>query len=448
MMSNVYEYRPTNVVMNHISREVKYEKIYLNGTLLTNRSYYTDEVGNITTISDNVFGFRVYEYDYRGFLTKDHNTPISYWYNGNIATYGYTQFTYSSTIRDLLVSVGNKTITYDNKNLFNPISYDGKSYEYEGRRLVKFTDANNVVYNYKYNDRGLRIEKSGNGVTINYSYDGDKIISQRTTNQEIDYLYDEDNHLYGFIVDNASRYFYVRDILQNILGIVDENGNLVTKYDYNAYGNILSITGSLASTIGVINPFRYKGYYYDNESNMYYCNSRYYVPEWCRWLNADNPKYLDHTNNKCNNLFAYCNNNPISNSDPNGESILFSLLKGAVEYLIWKAVNAITITEDNVEITNSWLLNDPISNLAFTFLLRNSKEYKSQYDSVNKSKRSTLSMLVEWELHNFAADLLVISIVSEASNNHRLSMSLMKLFERARSVDMENDEEWFWNIWK
>ena len=68
MMSNVYEYKPTNVVMNHISREVKYEKIYLNGTLLTNRSYYTDEVGNITTISDNVFGFRVYEYDYRGFL--------------------------------------------------------------------------------------------------------------------------------------------------------------------------------------------------------------------------------------------------------------------------------------------------------------------------------------------------------------------------------------------
>ena len=475
MMSNVYEYRPTNVVMNHISREVKYEKIYLNGTLLTNRSYYTDEVGNITTISDNVFGFRVYEYDYRGFLTKDHNTPISYWYNGNIATYGYTQFTYSSTIRDLLVSVGNKTITYDNKNLFNPISYDGKSYEYEGRRLVKFTDANNVVYNYKYNDRGLRIEKSGNGVTINYSYDGDKIISQRTTNQEIDYLYDEDNHLYGFIVDNASRYFYVRDILQNILGIVDENGNLVTKYDYNAYGNILSITGPLASTIGAINPFRYKGYYYDNESNMYYCNSRYYVPEWCRWLNADNPMYLDYNNNKCNNLFAYCNNNPISNADPIGKfglllplltPLIPSILAGISEYYLYKLGDSILknekiqqslnlqelikIGDNNIQIVGSWLLKDPISNFAYSFMLRNSKEYNAKYNDSNKSVRNTMGMWLEWEIHNIVGDLAAPLVIfgSLLSNGDKLFATVFKAFESCFNVDMENSKGWLRNIWE
>ncbi len=66
----------------------------------------------------------------------------------------------------------------------------------------------------------------------------------------------------------------------------------MVKYTYTAYGTITSITGTLASTIGVYNPFRYKGYYYDTETQMY-CKSRYYVPQWCRWLNGDSIGFLD-----------------------------------------------------------------------------------------------------------------------------------------------------------
>ena len=55
----------------------------------------------------------------------------------------------------------------------------------------------------------------------------------------------------------------------------------MVKYTYDAWGKKISTTGSLASTIGSLNPFRYKGYYYDQESEMYYCKSRYYVPDWC-----------------------------------------------------------------------------------------------------------------------------------------------------------------------
>ena len=71
---------------------------------------------------------------------------------------------------------------------------------------------------------------------------------------------------------------------------IDSTGDLVVKYDYTAYGECTVKQNS--EGLAEINPFRYKGYYYDTESQMYYCNSRYYVPEWCRWLTADSPSYL------------------------------------------------------------------------------------------------------------------------------------------------------------
>ncbi len=97
----------------------------------------------------------------------------------------------------------------------------------------------------------------------------------------------------------------------------------MVKYDCDAWGNhkVLDSNGKVNTSdsfIGNINPFRYKGYYYDKESNMYYCKSRYYVPEWCRWLNADSIGYLDPTNINGLNLFAYCYNNPVMWMDSAG----------------------------------------------------------------------------------------------------------------------------------
>lgn len=121
----------------------------------------------------------------------------------------------------------------------------------------------------------------------------------------------------GFIHD-SNKYLYIRDVLQNVLGIVDIFGNVVVKYDYEAYGKINSITGSKASTIGKYNPFRYKGYCYDEESSMYYCKSRYYVPKWCRWLNADSIEDLDPSSINGLNLYSYCGNDPINRYDLSG----------------------------------------------------------------------------------------------------------------------------------
>ena len=161
---------------------------------------------------------------------------------------------------------------------------------------------------------------------IQYYYDRDKLITEISPFYRLDFLYDEYDELYGLIFNETKKYFYIKDHLQNILGIVDTDGILVVKYSCDAWGNhkVLDGNGNLNTDynfIGNLNPFRYKGYYYDTESNMYYCKSRYYVPEWCRWLNADsivfNFKMGFGTINGCN-LFNYCFNNPTIYFDIDG----------------------------------------------------------------------------------------------------------------------------------
>ncbi len=90
----------------------------------------------------------------------------------------------------------------------------------------------------------------------------------------------------------------------------------MVQYDQTAYGKVTV----LKDTVGIanINPFRYKGYYYDQESGMYYCHTRYYVPEWGRWLNADSIQYVQFADSRNVCLFAFCNNDPVLGYDPDG----------------------------------------------------------------------------------------------------------------------------------
>ena len=120
-------------------------------------------------------------------------------------------------------------------------------------------------------------------------------------------------------MEYGGNYYYYRTNIQgDIEGIYNSNGTLVVSYSYDAWGNILSTTGTLASTLGEINPFRYRGYYYDTETGWYYLQSRYYDPTVGRFLNADNLVYLSSGGILSNNLYTYCYNNSVSNTDPSG----------------------------------------------------------------------------------------------------------------------------------
>ena len=91
---------------------------------------------------------------------------------------------------------------------------------------------------------------------------------------------------------------------------MDESGMRVVEYIYDAWGKLISTTGTLATTLGADNPFRYRGYYYDTETGLYYLTTRYYDPEVCRFISAD--VYMSTGQGVLGgNMWAYCGNNPV-----------------------------------------------------------------------------------------------------------------------------------------
>jgi len=105
----------------------------------------------------------------------------------------------------------------------------------------------------------------------------------------------------------------------------DESGQIVCESKYDSYGNHKVLDSNRVETtsvnfIGNINPFRYKGYYYDVETQLYWVSSRYYSPELCRWISPDSIEYLDAESINGLNLYCYCMNNPIMNVDPSGHA--------------------------------------------------------------------------------------------------------------------------------
>ena len=331
ILSNTYEYKKRSNNSKYISKQIKTEKIKVGSETYT-RSYESDALGNITKITDSTFGSHSYEYDSRGFLIKADDETYSYDKNGNIVKKGDYTLTYDSSIKDRLVSFNGTKIEYDSSNPLNPRKYGSNTYQFEGRRLVRWLYGGGY-YDYVYNDQGLRIKKTDyRGVTWNYIYDGNKLIREKSINNTLDFLYDEYDNLYGFIKDNSEKYLYIRDQLQNIIGITDINGKIVVKYSYDAWGALKNIEDTSSSGIGKLNPFRFKGYYYDNESSMYCCKTRYYVPQWGRWLSADSIEYLNPESVNKLNLYTYANNNPVIYYDPDGHMALLCalLILGAI----------------------------------------------------------------------------------------------------------------------
>ena len=118
--------------------------------------------------------------------------------------------------------------------------------------------------------------------------------------------------------EQETTYYYTYNLQGDIIGILDSSGNAVVNYTYTAWGEIDSVSGSLAETVGKKNPLRYRGYYYDSETGFYYLQSRYYDPITQRFLNADG--YVSTGQGILgNNMFAYCGNNPVIYSDPGGD---------------------------------------------------------------------------------------------------------------------------------
>ena len=156
----------------------------------------------------------------------------------------------------------------------------------------------------------------------------------------------------------GATYYYATNIQGDVVAILNASGTAVVTYTYDAWGNILTTTGTMASTLGVHNPLRYRGYVYDPETGLYYLQSRYYNPALARFICADS---LVSTGQGIlgNNMFAYCLNNPVCYVDPNG-----NLTKGQIHN---EVLGEICFYNPELRMTKTCVYYNPVSNKKWGF---------------------------------------------------------------------------------
>ncbi|MBQ3068371.1 MAG: RHS repeat-associated core domain-containing protein, partial [Clostridia bacterium] len=214
--------------------------------------------------------------------------------------------------KDRLTSFDGVSISYD--QIGNPLNWhDGATLTWQhGRQLASYSKDGTTI-SYVYNADGIRTAKIVNGVTTSYTVTDGTLRRMTSGDNTLEFINGTS------VVFNGTEYWYVFNAQNDVIGLIDASGNYVVEYTYDAWGNPLSKSGSLADTLGTFNPFRYRGYIYDEETGWYYCQSRYYDPNVGRWLNAD--KYTSTGQGIIgNNMFVYCGNNPVSRIDYTGSS--------------------------------------------------------------------------------------------------------------------------------
>ena len=314
-------------------------------------SYTYNKLGNITEIRNNGELVVRYGYDELNRLVREDNRELSksfftsYDSAGNITQRKECDFTLehfdnlekvvvgeyeyaASGNKDRLLFFNGEECLYD--SLDRPSTYRGSDVEWTHvNRLAEINGAT-----FKYNYQGVRLFKTFGDKTTKFYYDGTKLLCQENETDNL-YFYYGTEGVTAFKY-NGNVYHYKKDILGNILGIYDENNCLIAKYVYDAWGNhktfalnssewvdISSQTAynensSLNEKLAILNPFRYRSYYFDIETGFYYLQSRYYDPQVGRFLSPDSLEYLDPETIHGLNLFAYCLNNPVMGYDPVG----------------------------------------------------------------------------------------------------------------------------------
>lgn len=290
-------------------------QIYEDGTLAHKYTY--DSLNQLKEEYDYVNLFYIsYSYDNSGNINAKHEQSLhpTYLYptgseKGNVYYYNDTEW------KDKLTKINSYDITYDESG--NPLSYrDGMTMSWKnGRQLASLQTADNDV-NYRYDSNGMRTQKTDNSGTTYYYYDSNKnLIGLTKGNDTLLFYYDTDGNITSFKYGDTM-YYYVKNLQGDVVKIIDQAGTVYASYIYDAWGNVKSVSGE--PILRELNPFRYRGYVYDNESGLYYLQSRYYDPFTGRFINAD--VYFDTQSGSplSTNMFAYCKNNAIFYVDPTG----------------------------------------------------------------------------------------------------------------------------------
>ncbi len=382
--------------------------------------YSYDSRGNICKITENGHVYVKYTYDTLGRIVREDNKPLNktvlYTYdtNGNVTE--RCEYEYSSKSREELSEKICNHFTYDydgdrltnyNGELFtynnfgSPTVYRGKALQWSYGKVLTNYDGVSFVYD----GTGRRVNKN----TISYVYDSaGNLIAQ---SNGLQFIYD--NSGVAGVIYADKQYFYRKDAQGNIVAILDRDGNIVVKYIYDCWGNhaVIDANGQdivNMQHIGNLNPFRYRSYYYDTETGLYYLQTRYYDPELGRFISQDSIEYADYESVNGLNLYAYCGNNPVMYVDPSGMK--------AKWYEIWKkdwwvqagkVVGGIVLAAVGVAITSSTLLPamaSPLFAVAAEFGLTLSLYGAALVGSVFNSAIESDMSAIGWNPYNTNAD--------------------------------------------
>ena len=253
-----------------------------------------------------------------------------------------------------MAAVGTTAIAYD--AIGNPTTYNGYELTWDGRQLKKMQKTNSVI-EFRYNADGIRTSKTVNGVEHVYTLNGSQIVSETRGDILLIYLYDESGSPIGmqyrkssYAADVFDTFYFEKNLQGDIIAIYTESGRKILEYTYDAWGNhsvtwtYLTMETLLAGT----NPFRYRGYYYDTDTQLYYLQSRYYNPATGRFINADG---LVSTGQGLlgYNMYVYCNNNPVMRYDPTGYYSWEEFKEDAENFVIGLIENFFDAVDKSIE---------------------------------------------------------------------------------------------------
>ncbi len=183
----------------------------------------------------------------------------------------------------------------------------------------------NKTASYTYDMSGVRSGKVVNGVSYEYTTLSGKITRMTWSGNAVDIVYDDAGRPYILRYTPSGgatqTYYYVLNLQGDVVGLMNTSMQMVVKYSYDPWGKLTGTTATSAYVaLAQANPLRYRSYCYDIETGFYYLQSRYYDPTIARFINADGYLSTDSLGLLSYNMFAYCENNPVMCSDPNGKS--------------------------------------------------------------------------------------------------------------------------------
>lgn len=306
-------------------------------TLWDEVQYEYDANRQITRILDRT-GSVEYTYDALNQLTKEHYSNglvISYTYDsvGNrisksVTRHGVTTPTnYGFNLANQMVNVNGQPIS---NSMDGNQTMDGR-HQYIWNAFDQLTQVKSltgaVIATYKYDEQGRRVYSEDSNGTTYYRYDGssNRVLFEEDALGNITKSYTYDGNGTPLTMTYSGQtYYYLTNYRGDVLALVDANGNVAAEYSYDAWGNILTQSGHLAS----INPYRYAGYRYDEQTKLYYLMARYYNPDLGMFLSLD-PVRGDTMNPITMNGYNYANNNPVMMVDPDGMAAVSSNVRRA-----------------------------------------------------------------------------------------------------------------------